>query len=314
LEFISRNGIWIALAALIAFNVVASNGFLSWQTLQTNLGQMSTVAICAVGMTFIIAKGGIDLSVGSQMAVAGAVSGAIITSWSGLTSVPMVGLIVVLTAAMLSAAVLGAANGFLVANLRVQPIVATLVVMITGRGLAQLMTSGRLYEITNSQDLNLGRGTILGLPTMAWVMVIVVVLATWMNRKTVFGRQVFAVGGNRIAAGLAGVPVRRVTYTVYMASAALAGLAAVLSVGVNGTVDTANLGLGYEFTVISAVVVGGTSLTGGKPRVLGTIGGVALLQLLSYTLASHNIATEISSLVQAGVILLAVASQLRRKS
>jgi ribose/xylose/arabinose/galactoside ABC-type transport system permease subunit len=149
---------------------------------------------------------------------------------------------------------------------------------------------------------------------MAWVMVIVVVLATWMNRKTVFGRQVFAVGGNRIAAGLAGVPVRRVTYTVYMASAALAGLAAVLSVGVNGTVDTANLGLGYEFTVISAVVVGGTSLTGGKPRVLGTIGGVALLQLLSYTLASHNIATEISSLVQAGVILLAVASQLRRKS
>jgi ribose/xylose/arabinose/galactoside ABC-type transport system permease subunit len=288
LEFISRNGIWIALAALIAF--------------------------CAVGMTFIIAKGGIDLSVGSQMAVAGAVSGAIITSWSGLTSVPMVGLIVVLTAAMLSAAVLGAANGFLVANLRVQPIVATLVVMITGRGLAQLMTSGRLYEITNSQVLNLGRGTILGLPTMAWVMVIVVVLATWMNRKTVFGRQVFAVGGNRIAAGLAGVPVRRVTYTVYMASAALAGLAAVLSVGVNGTVDTANLGLGYEFTVISAVVVGGTSLTGGKPRVLGTIGGVALLQLLSYTLASHNIATEISSLVQAGVILLAVASQLRRKS
>ncbi|NEC93645.1 ABC transporter permease, partial [Streptomyces sp. SID12501] len=128
---------------------------------------------------------------------------------------------------------------------------------------------------------------------------VVVVVASWVARRTVLGRRIVAVGGNETAAALAGIPVRRTITTVYVVAAALAGLAALLSVGVNGTVDTANLGLGYEFTVISAVVVGGTALTGGRPRIWGSVAGVALLQLLGFTLASHDVAKEVASLVQA---------------
>ena len=312
-ERISENGVWVALAVLILFNLIATNNFWSLQTVQTNLGQMATVGICAVGMTLIMATGGIDLSVGSLMAVAGAAAGLVVVGDPELLSNPAVGLVVILLTAMITAAVFGFLNGFLVGRLNIQPIVATLVVMIVGRGIAQMVTSGRLYNVENPALLWLGRGTVLGLPVMAWVFIVVVALFAWVARATVFGRRVFAVGGNEAAAELAGVPVTRIKYSVYVIAAMLAGLAAMLSVGVNGTVDTANLGLGIEFAVISAVVVGGTPLTGGRPRILGTVAGVALLQLLAYSLASHNVAKEVSSLIQAAVIIAAVATQLRRR-
>ncbi|UCN15342.1 ABC transporter permease [Cellulomonas iranensis] len=312
-DLLATNGVWVALIGLVLFNVVATRGFVSVQTLQTNLGQMATVGICAVGLTLVMATGGIDLSVGSLMAVAGASAGVLVLAAPAVLDVPVVGLVLVVLTGMAAAAVLGAVNGYLVGHLRIQPIVATLVVMITARGLAQMVTSGRLYTVENDSVVWLGRGSLLGLPVMAWVMLVVVVVASWVARRTVLGRRIVAVGGNETAAALAGIPVRRTITTVYVVAAALAGLAALLSVGVNGTVDTANLGLGYEFTVISAVVVGGTALTGGRPRIWGSVAGVALLQLLGFTLASHDVAKEVASLVQAAVIVAAVTTQLRRR-
>lgn len=312
-DLLATNGVWVALIGLVLFNVVATRGFVSVQTLQTNLGQMATVGICAVGLTLVMATGGIDLSVGSLMAVAGASAGVLVLAAPAVLEVPVLGLVLVVLTGMAAAAVLGAVNGYLVGHLRIQPIVATLVVMITARGIAQMVTSGRLYTVENDSVVWLGRGSILGLPVMAWVMLVVVVVASWVARRTVLGRRIVAVGGNETAAALAGIPVRRTITTVYVVAAALAGLAALLSVGVNGTVDTANLGLGYEFTVISAVVVGGTALTGGRPRIWGSIAGVALLQLLGFTLASHDVAKEVASLVQAAVIVAAVTTQLRRR-
>ncbi|MDQ0425905.1 ABC transporter permease [Cellulomonas iranensis] len=312
-DLLATNGVWVALIGLVLFNVVATRGFVSVQTLQTNLGQMATVGICAVGLTLVMATGGIDLSVGSLMAVAGASAGVLVLAAPAVLDVPVLGLVLVVLTGMAAAAVLGAVNGYLVGHLRIQPIVATLVVMITARGIAQMVTSGRLYTVENDSVVWLGRGSILGLPVMAWVMLVVVVVASWVARRTVLGRRIVAVGGNETAAALAGIPVRRTITTVYVVAAALAGLAALLSVGVNGTVDTANLGLGYEFTVISAVVVGGTALTGGRPRIWGSIAGVALLQLLGFTLASHDVAKEVASLVQAAVIVAAVTTQLRRR-
>jgi len=207
----------------------------------------------------------------------------------------------------------GLVNGFLVATLRIQPIVATLVVLITGRGIAQLATSGRLFTVESREILWLGRGTLLGISVQAWLMLAVLVVMVWIARSTVLGRYIVAVGGNERAARLAGVPVSAVKYTVYGIGGLLAGLAGLLSIGINGTVDTANLGLGWEFLVISAVVVGGTSLTGGRPRLGGTLGGVALLQLLAFTLASHNIPRETANLIQAAVIIMAVAFQIRAR-
>ncbi|MFV0251766.1 MAG: ABC transporter permease [Beutenbergiaceae bacterium] len=310
---LARWGVWVALAALIIFNLVTTPRFLSWQTLQTNVTQMSAIAILAIAMTFVIATAGIDLSIGSVMALAGALAGVFLLGVPGLAGVPIIGIALVVLVAVAVGTVMGMANGYLVGTLQIQPIIATLVLLIAGRGIAQLITSGRLYTVENSQVIGLGRGSTFGLPNQAWVMIAVIILGALLVRYSTFARYVVAVGGNERAARTAGVPTRRVKYIVYMGTGAAAGLAAVLSIGVNGTVDTANLGLGWEFTVISAVVVGGTSLAGGRPRLAGTLGGVALLQLLTFTLASHNIPKEVAMLVQAAVIVSAVALQLRQR-
>lgn len=305
-------GVWVALIALIIFNLVATPRFATWQTLQTNLTQMSVIAVLAIGMTLVVATAGIDLSVGSLMALAGAGAGVLLLTGAPVLSIPGIGLLLVIAAAIVVAGAFGFVNGFLIGRLGIQPIIATLVIFIAGRGIAQLVTSGRLFSVDNEQVLWFGRGSLLGVPVQIWVMVAVIAVAAVVVRMTTFGRYVVAVGGNVRAARGAGVPVRPVIYAVYVIIGCLAGVAAVMSIGVNGTVDTANLGLGLEFTVISAVVIGGTPLTGGYPRLAGTVGGVALLQLLGFTLASHDIPKEVATLIQAAVIIIAVALQLRR--
>lgn len=310
-KWIAANGVWIALLVLILFNIITTKQFLTIQTLQTNLSQMATVGVCAVGMTFIMATGGIDLSVGSQMAIAGATAGIIILNAPKFNGIGAV--IVIAICAAVASALCGVVNGVLVGTLKIQPIVATLGMMITLRGVAQFITNGRLFTVENPEILSLGRGSFLGISIMTWVMLIVVVIAIVIAKCTVFGREVVAVGGNEEAARIAGVPTTAVKYSVYIFAAVLASLAALMSVGVNGTVDTANIGSGYEFTVVAAVVIGGTSLTGGRPKIIGSIGGVALLQLLTFTLAAHNIPKDWSQIVQAIVIIFAVTVQLKKR-
>jgi len=273
---------------------------------------MTAIAILAVGMTLIVATGGIDLSVGSLMALGGAAAGVLMVEAPELTSIPGIGLLLVLLVAILVAGIFGFVNGLLVGWLGIQPIIATLVLLIAGRGVAQLVTSGRLFTVESAPVIALGRGQFLGLSNQTWIMLAVIIVAAIILRTTVFARYVVAVGGNEKAAAGAGVPVRKVKFAVYTIMGCLAGLAAVLSIGINGAVDTANLGLGWEFAVISAVVVGGTALTGGRPKLAGTIGGVALLQLLAFSLASHNIPKEVAMLIQAAVIIAAVIVQLRK--
>ena len=308
---VQQSGVWVALIALILFNIAATPRFLTMQTVQTNLTQMAAVAIVAFGMTLIIATGGLDLSVGSLMALSGAGAGLLLLSGLPWVTASTLGVVAIVLTAVAVSTVFGLVNGFLVARLRIQPIVATLVVLITGRGIAQLATSGRLFTVETPELLWLGRGMFLGISVQAWLMVVVLAVMLWITRSTVLGRYITAVGGNERAAALAGVPVAKVKYAVYGIGGLLAGVAGLLSIGINGTVDTANLGLGWEFLVISAVVVGGTALTGGRPRLGGTLGGVALLQLLVFTLASHNIPRETANLIQAAVIIVAVAFQLR---
>jgi Ribose/xylose/arabinose/galactoside ABC-type transport systems, permease components len=306
-------GVWIALIALILFNALATSRFLSLQTLQTNLTQMAAIAILAMGMTLVIATGGIDLSIGALMALAGAFAGTAMVADLPIIHTPVIGLLLVLLIAVVVSGLFGLVNGVLIGGLGLQPIIATLGVLIAGRGIAQLITSGRLFTVDDAQVLELARGQFLGLSNQAWIMFLAIAAAAVLRRASVFGRYVVAVGGNERAARSAGVPVRSMKIAVYTLMGCLAGVAAVLSIGINGTVDTANLGLNWEFTVISAVVVGGTPLTGGRPRIAGTVGGVALLQLLTFTLASHNIPKEVANLIQAAVIVAAVALQLRRK-
>ncbi len=311
---IQTNGVWFALIGLIIFNMIFTRNFISVRVLQVNLTQMSAIAIAAIGMTLIIAVKGIDLSVGALMALAGAASGYLLVLENPFFQISAAGTLIIVLLGVLVAGVFGFINGYLIGRINLQPIIATLVMMISGRGIAQLATSGRLFTVSNTGILWLGRGTFLGISIQAWLMIIVFILAVFVTGKTILGRYVIAVGGNEEAARLAGINILKVKCIVYTIGGLLAGLAGILIVGINGTVDTANIGLGWEFTVISAVVVGGTQLSGGRPRIVGTIGGVALIQLLAFSLASHNVSKEITNIVQAGVIILAVALQSQRKA
>ncbi|WP_207483795.1 ABC transporter permease [Arenibaculum pallidiluteum] len=296
----------LALVLLLAFNVLFTPNFLTWQTFFVNLTQVATIVIVATGMTLVIATGGIDLSVGSLMAIAGALAPLIL---SGALTGPLdPGLAVALAFVLpvLAAGLFGLFNGVLVTRFAIQPIVATLVLFIAGRGIAQVMTNGNLQTFSNPSFQWIGLGRILGLPVQAVLMVAIVALAAWILRRTVFGRHVLATGGNEPAARLAGVPVTGVKLAVYAISGLLSGLAGLVVIAINSSSDANLIGLGMELDAIAAVAVGGTLLTGGRASVVGTLLGALIIQLLRYTLLANGVPDAAALVVKAAAILLAV--------
>jgi ribose transport system permease protein len=304
---LARCGAPAALLLLLAFNLAVTPHFASWQTLYVNLTQVAPIVIVAVGMTLVIATGGIDLSVGSLMAISGALAPLIFLSVPGPGGIALAFIVPVAVAAAL-----GWGNGLLVTRFAIQPIVATLVLFIAGRGIAQVMTSGNLQEFRVPDFQVIGLGRLLGLPVQVWLMLAVVGLAALVLRRAVLGRQILAVGGNERAARLAGVPVGRVKRLVYAVSGALAGLAGLVVIAINSAADANLVGLGMELDAIAAVAVGGTLLAGGRASVLGTLVGALIIQLLRFTLLANGVPDAAALVVKAGVILLAVWVQGRR--
>ena len=307
----ARYGAPLALLALLAFNLAATPNFLSWQTLDVNLTQVAPIVIVAVGMTLVIATGGIDLSVGSLMAIAGALAPLIFLGKLFPVPHPLAGVALAMVVPVLVAAALGWFNGVLVTRFAIQPIVATLVLFIAGRGVAQVMTGGNLQEFRVPEFQFIGLGRVFGVPAQVLLMLAVVAAAAWLLRRTVLGRQVLAVGGNERAARLAGVPAGRVKRLVYAASGALAGLAGLVVIAINSSSDANLVGLGMELDAIAAVAVGGTLLAGGRATVLGTLTGALIIQLLRYTLLANGVPDAAALVVKAGVIVLAVWVQRR---
>ena len=300
-SFLTRHGAWIALALLILVNLAITPNFATWQTLNVNLTQVCAIVIVAVGMTLVIATGGIDLSVGSVLAIAGAVAPLIFLGKLVPLPHPSVGV-----APVLVAGVLGWFNGWLITRLRIQPIIATLVLFIAGRGIAQVFTNGNLqvFNLPGFQFIGLGR--VFGIPFQAILMVIVVIAAAWMLRRTVFGRQILAIGGNERAAPLSGIPVASVKQRVYLISGLLSGIAGLIVIARNSAADANLVGLGMELDAIAAVAVGGTLLTGGRATVIGTLVGALIIQLVRYTLLANGVPDAAALVAKAGIIVLAV--------
>ena len=193
-QFTQRYGVLVALAVLLAFNFAVTPHFATLQTLSVNLTQVCTIVIVGVGMTLVIATAGIDLSVGSLMAIAGALSPMFFMG--KLFPIPniYVGIALGIVLPILASGAFGLFNGWMITNFRIQPIVATLILFIAGRGLAQVSTNGDLqvFKVPEFQAIALGR--VLGIPFQIWIMLALVALATFILQKTVFGRQVLAVG------------------------------------------------------------------------------------------------------------------------
>ncbi len=309
---IARYGGPIALVAILLFNALVTPNFLHPQTLFVNISQVATIAIVAVGMTLVIATGGIDLSVGAVMALAGALAPLIFTSPFAEAN-PAIGLVAAFAIPVLVALLCGAFNGVLVSHLHVQPIVATLIFFISGRGIALVLTNGNLQTFSNPEFSYLGTGRILGLPFQGWLVVLIALGAWWLVNRTVYGRQLLAVGGNERAATLSGVPVKRVKIGAYVICAGLSGVAGLIVVAINSASDAARIGNLMELDAIAAAVVGGALLLGGKAPIFGAILGAVIIQLVRYTLLANGVADEVALIAKAGIIVLAVYVQQARR-
>jgi len=302
-------GALTALVALFLFNALFTDQFLTMQSLRVNVSQVATIIIIGTGMTLVIATGGIDLSVGSLMAISGAIAPLIFLSARAPFDIAWVGTGSALILPVVIAGLFGLFNGLLVAYFRIQPIIATLVLFIAGRGIAQVLTNGSIQTFRNPEFQYIGLGRPFGIPFQAFIAVAVVIVTAWVVRSTTFGRYLLATGGNEPAARLAGVPVARIKLTVYVVSGLLAGLAGLIVISINSSSDANLVGLDMELNAIAAVAVGGTPLTGGRATVVGTMIGALILQLIRTTLLSHNIADAVAQVVTALAIVLAVLIQ-----
>lgn len=300
--WIANYGVYVALALLVVINAIITPHFLTVANLRLQLIQTAPVLIVALGMAMVIGTKGIDLSVGSVMAL----SAAIMPLYIGYGTVPA--MLVGIAAGGLSGLMIGA----LVSYFGIQPIVATLAVLIGGRGLANVI-GGEIKNLSDPGLAVLGSGSLLGIPYSVLSAVILVLLAAFLMRRTTFGVMVEAIGGNKRAAELAGIRIKSVLVSVYVLSGLLAAFAGVLVAARSSASDPRTLGLLMELSAIAAVVIGGTSLAGGKVRILGTVGGALLMQLIVSTLVSHNIPDSVSQMVQAIVIVVAVALQVGRR-
>ncbi|MFI6483709.1 ABC transporter permease [Nonomuraea sp. NPDC050663] len=299
---LSDHGVYAAIIALLAFNLAFTPNFATLANLRLQLVQVAPVAIVALGMALVIGTEGIDLSVGSTMAVAAAV----IPLYLGYGAWPAIAV------ALAAGAAIGLINGGLVA-FGIQPIIATLGLLVAGRGLALVLADGRLVEIFDPVLGSIGGGALLGVPVPVLLALIVAVAAGATLRYAAFGRRVIAIGGNRPAAALAGLPVRRTLITVYLASGLLAAVAGVLTTGRQGASDPSFIGLLIELSAITAVVVGGTPLSGGRVRILGTLMGALLMQLIVATVIQHNLHDSTARMIQAAIIVAAVYAQRDRR-
>jgi ribose transport system permease protein len=309
---LARHGALAALVLLIAFNAMVTPNFLTWQTLNVNLTQVCTTVIVGVGMTLVIATGGVDLSVGSLMAIAGALAPLIFLDRL-VPGLPFpLALSLAFVAPVLVTGVLGWFNGWLITRFRIQPIIATLVLFIAGRGIAQVMTNGNLQVFTLPSFQFIGLGRIAGVPFQAILMLLVVAAAAFAVRGTLFGRQILAVGGNERAARLSGIPVASVKRRVYAISGLLSGVAGLIVIARNSAADANLVGLGVELDAIAAAAVGGTLLTGGRASVVGTLWGALIIQLVRYTLLANGVPDAAALVAKAAIIILAVWLQRRR--
>ena len=279
--------------------------FLTLSNLLNIAHQISILAILAIGMTLVIIAGGIDLSVGSLMAFAAVLATWLIREWAGAANASTFAMAGCFLAAIAACAAVGFGVGLVITWSDMPPFIATLGIMMIASGLAFVIADNQsIYEVPASIDW-LGRGADLGLPNVAVLMLLLYLAAHLLLTRTVLGRYIYAVGGNREAARLSGVPVPRVLWFVYIVSAALAGLGGVIQASLLRS-GSPNYGKDYELYAIAAVVVGGTSLRGGEGNVFGTLLGALLIAVIQIGMNMINVNSNWQKVVFGAVMLAAV--------
>jgi len=271
------------------------------------LRRSAPLVLVALGMTLVIATGGIDLSVGSVMAISGALACLLIGDLGNPNSAGAVLLVVAASIAL--CLVLGAWNGALVAILGIQPIIATLILMVAGRGIAQLITGGQILNVRSEPYRVIGAGYFLSLPVSFLIAAAAVVLTVVLTRRTALGLLIESVGGSPTASRLAGIRSRRITIMVYVFAAAFAGIAGLIYSSDVSSADSNAAGNLIELNAILAVVIGGTALTGGRFSVGGSVLGAVIITTLDITAVSVGIPVETTLLFKAVVVIVLCLAQ-----
>jgi ribose transport system permease protein len=298
----------IALFVLVAALALLSDKFATGDNLFNIARQISVNMCISVGMTLVILTGGIDLSVGSILAFSGAIAAGLFRNgiaWEGgnlFIGFTFVGCILV---ALLAGSLLGLFNGLMITRFKVPPFVATLAMLTMARGFTMLYTNGFPITGLGAGFATLGTGWFGGIPVLVWIALAIVVLFVFVMRKTRMGRYIYAIGGNEKAALFSGIRVDRIKIAVYTLAGLLSAVAGILVVS---RLDSAqpNAGSGYELDSIAAVVIGGTSLSGGKGAIAGTVVGVLIIGVLNNGLVLMDVSPFWQQVVKGAVILLAV--------
>lgn len=314
---------YLALMLLVILFASIAPSFLSARNLVIVAEQVAVFAILGIGMTFVILAAGIDLSVGAIAGLAAMVAGSLIAEglhlpWLGVAvfgSIPVVCMVTLVLGTLV-----GAINGWFITRLKVTPFIMTLGMLYMARGAAQLVSGGATYgdlggqaELNNTGFLLLGTARVLSVPVSIWLMIILTLVAVYVSRKTVFGRQVFAIGGNERAAELSGVRVSRVKLGTYAISGFCAALAGLIIASRLGAANPA-IATSYELNAIAVVVLGGASLFGGVGTIGGTLIGAFVLGVLSNGMVLVGISDFWQTVITGAVIVLAVVvDQLQRR-
>jgi erythritol transport system permease protein len=307
---------FIALILLLVAFSILSPTFLSGPSLIILAKHVAINAFIAIGMTYVIVAGGIDLSVGSIVGLTGMIAGGLINE--GLV-LPIFGVEIffriwmVILIALGVGILVGAINGWIITRLNVAPFIATLGTMYAARGFALLRANGSTFpnlvgkpELFNTGFPYLGAGVILGIPLPIWLMIIAGIIAAFVANRTPFGRQVYAIGGNEKAAELSGVRVKRIKMIVYMISGFLSAIAGLIIASQLVASHPAS-GTSFELNAIAAAVLGGTSMSGGRGTIGGTIVGAFVIGVLSDGMIMMGVSDFWQTVIKGVVIVLAVA-------
>lgn len=303
---ISRYGIYIIFLVIFLVLSIANQAFFTSSNLLNILKQASTVAVIAIGQTLCLITGGMDLSSGSIMALAGVTSA--MFGLADKTNMPAAFLTAILVGMLC-----GFINGLIVSKGRVPAFIATLGMQQAARGMALLVTNATPVFGLSAAYIFMGSGKILGIPMLVIIMAAVVIVTAFILNKTKFGRHVYAVGGNEQSAHVSGIRVQRVKLIVYTAAGALAGLGGIMLAGRIQS-GTPTMGEGYELDAIAGAVIGGVSTSGGVGTIYGAVIGSLLMAMISNGLDLMNVSAYYQQIIKGIIIVLAVLLDVQTKS
>jgi ribose transport system permease protein len=299
-------GLVIALLLLIVVGAVTSGDrFTNLSNVLTIVRLASVTGVLAIGMTFVIISGGIDLSVGSVLGLASVVATLAAVQASAAAFWPL--MIIVALAVGLAAGVI---NGIIIAYGNVVAFMATLAMLIAARGFAEILSNRTTQTVKVRGFLEFSDGNFLGVPTLVWIFILVSAGGWILLNRTTFGRRTVAIGGNREAARLAGINVKRHIVYLYALSGLTAGIAGIMLTG-RTTSGTSTHGTLYELDAIAAVVVGGTLLAGGRGTIVGTVLGILIFNVLTNIFTQNNLNTSVQAITKGAIIVIAVLIQQR---